>query len=62
MYDSRIEDIRDTITAIKIDLHNLECTNVHYLLTVSEYNDLRVSIELKLDNIQDALNSLDPSK
>jgi hypothetical protein len=60
MYDSRIEDIRDTITAIKIDLHNLDYEQE--LLTVSEYNDLRVSIELKLDNIQDALNSLDPSK
>ncbi len=59
MYDSRIEDIKDTITAIKIDLHNLDYEEE--LLTVSEYNELRTSIELKLDSIQDTLRSLDPS-
>ena len=63
MYDSRIEDIRDTITAIKIDLdlNSLDYEEEYPLLTVSEYHELKTSIELKLDNIQDILNSLDPS-
>jgi hypothetical protein len=58
MYDSRVEDIKDTIAAIKIDLNDLDTGD----LTVSEYDNLISSIELKLVNIEDTLQSLDPSK
>lgn len=58
MYDSRVEDIKDTIAAIKIDLNDLDAGD----LTVSEYDNLISSIELKLVNIEDTLQSLDPSK
>lgn len=58
MYDSRVEDIKDTIAAIKIDLNDLDEGD----LTVSEYDNLISSIGLKLVNIEDTLRSLDPSK
>jgi len=58
MYDSRVEDIKDTIAAIKIDLNDLDEGD----LTVVEYDSLISSIELKLVNIENTLQSLDPSK
>ena len=54
-HESTCEDIRDTLSAIKIDLNDLDGES----LTVSEYNDLKTSIELKVAQIEDSLDSLD---
>jgi hypothetical protein len=54
-HESTCEDIRDTLSAIKIDLNNLDGET----LTVSEYSDLKTSIELKIVELEACLDSLD---
>ena len=54
-HESTCENIRDTLAAIKIDLNDLDGPD----LTCSQFDDLKISIETKLNQIEDSVDSLD---